>query len=285
MFTLATSDQIATRHANRASFDRTDSADVWSAGNGVTPPGGHPTAIAKGAGMELRTLAEGMDAAAFIKTQVDEGSDYIKIFQEDGGALNPKPTLPRFADHRLKQLIDLSHSTGRKAIVHVSKMSDARDAFQFGADAIAHMWMDQESPTQSAMLSAGFKKIHPDLLERSLRNVRRLHRAGVTILAGTDASNPGTAHGPSIHEEMELLVRAGMTPSEAIAASTAKPAAFFGTADRGRIATGLRADLLLVDGDPTVDIKATRRIVGIWKNGYPVDRAKLPVIPSMPGAK
>jgi imidazolonepropionase-like amidohydrolase len=135
------------------------------------------------------------------------------------------------------------------------------------------------------MLSGGFKKIHPDLLDRSLRNVRRLHRAGVTILAGTDASNPGTAHGPSIHEEMELLVRAGMTPSEAIAASTAKPAAFFGTADRGRIATGLRADLLLVDGDPTVDIKATRRIVGIWKNGYPVDRAKLPVIPSMPGAK
>jgi len=71
---------------------------------------------------------------------------------------------------------------------------------------------------------------------------------------------------------MELLVRAGLTPPEALAAATSVPATCFRLDDRGRIAPGKRADLLLVEGDPTVDIKATRRIAGVWKLGVPVDR-------------
>lgn len=109
-------------------------------------------------------------------------------------------------------------------------------------------------------------------LDRALQNVRALHAAGVDILAGTDAPNPGTAHGISIHGELELLVRAGLEPAEALAAATAVPARRFGISDRGRIAPGLRADLLLVDGDPLADITATRAIAGVWKNGYLVER-------------
>jgi len=58
----------------------------------------------------------------------------------------------------------------------------------------------------------------------------------------------------------------------ALAAATALPAAVFGPADRGRISPGLRADLLLVAGDPTWDITATRAIARVWKRGLPVDR-------------
>jgi imidazolonepropionase-like amidohydrolase len=97
--------------------------------------------------------------------------------------------------------------------------------------------------------------------------VTALHRAGVPILAGTDAPSPGLAHGLSIHHELELLVRSGLTPLEALASATSEPARAFGFRDRGRIAEGLRADLVLVNGDPTVDITATRDIVGIWKLG------------------
>ncbi|HLL81756.1 MAG TPA: CIA30 family protein, partial [Longimicrobium sp.] len=103
--------------------------------------------------------------------------------------------------------------------------------------------------------------------------VRQLRVAGVPILAGSDAGNPGTAHGAAMHREMELLVGAGLTPLEALTAATAGPARAFRLADRGRIAPGLRADLLLVDGDPTRDITATRAIAGVWKGGVPVDRA------------
>jgi imidazolonepropionase-like amidohydrolase len=102
--------------------------------------------------------------------------------------------------------------------------------------------------------------------------VRQLKAAHVPILAGTDAPNPGTAHGASIHRELELLVNAGLTPIEALAAATSLPAEQFHLKDRGRIATGLRADLLLAKGDPTTDIKATRNIVGVWKLGVPADR-------------
>ncbi len=106
-----------------------------------------------------------------------------------------------------------------------------------------------------------------------LRTVRRLHEAGVPILAGTDAPNPGTAHGAAMHRELELLVEAGLTPVEALRAATSVPADAFGLDDRGRIAVGQRADLLLVRGDPTRDIHATRAIEGVWKGGVRLDRA------------
>lgn len=102
--------------------------------------------------------------------------------------------------------------------------------------------------------------------------VRALRAAGVRVLAGTDAANPGTAHGASMHGELALLVAAGMTPAEALVAATSGPADAFRLGDRGRIAVGRRADLLLVDGDPLQDITATRRIAGIWKGGQRFDR-------------
>lgn len=102
--------------------------------------------------------------------------------------------------------------------------------------------------------------------------IRQLKASGVPILAGTDAPNPGTLHGVSMHRELELLVQAGLTPVEALIAATSASASVFGLVDRGRIAPGLRADLLLVRGDPTSNIQATRDIVGIWKRGIQVVR-------------
>lgn len=89
---------------------------------------------------------------------------------------------------------------------------------------------------------------------------------------GTDVSIPlpalgGMAHGASVHHELQLLVRAGLTPVEALRAATSTPARRFGLADRGRILEGLRADLLLVDGDPTRDISDTLNLRQVWRRG------------------
>ncbi len=102
--------------------------------------------------------------------------------------------------------------------------------------------------------------------------VYQLKAANVPLLAGTDAPNGSTLHGASLHRELELLVQAGLTSQEALVAATSVPAAHFGLTDRGRIAIGLRADLLLVRGDPTFDITATRDIASVWKRGVAVDR-------------
>jgi hypothetical protein len=72
-------------------------------------------------------------------------------------------------------------------------------------------------------------------------------------------------------------VRAGLTPSEALTSATALPAKYFKLPERGRIAPGFRADLVLVDGDPMTDITATRAITQVWKNGYVVERTPTPV--------
>ncbi|MBN2344796.1 MAG: CIA30 family protein, partial [Candidatus Aminicenantes bacterium] len=106
---------------------------------------------------------------------------------------------------------------------------------------------------------------------RAQRIARLFKKNGLRVLAGTDAPNPGTAYGASLHQELEFLVQAGFSPAEALGATTALPAKIFGLVDRGRIAKGLRADLLLVEGDPLADIKDTRRIVGVWKDGMLLD--------------
>jgi imidazolonepropionase-like amidohydrolase len=109
-------------------------------------------------------------------------------------------------------------------------------------------------------------------LEDVFATVAALEDVGVDILAGTDVSEPlpnlgGLAHGASLHHELQLLVAAGLTPIEALQAATATPARRFGLTDRGRIAPEARADLLLIDGDPTTNIADTLSIRAIWRRG------------------
>jgi imidazolonepropionase-like amidohydrolase len=136
--------------------------------------------------------------------------------------------------------------------------------------------------TEMTNLKNAFKK--RDASKADLRHakaaVAQLKAARVPILAGTDAPNPGTTHGVSMHRELELLVESGLTPLEALVAATSAPAKAFKLDDRGRVTKGLRADLLLVNGDPTTNITATRDIAAIWKNG-----ARVPREPELPRAQ
>lgn len=111
------------------------------------------------------------------------------------------------------------------------------------------------------------QQAQPQLLAMPKAVTAALARAGVPILAGTDAGNAGTLYGISMHRELAALVEAGLTPAAALAAATSAPAAAFRLGQRGCVATGCKADLLLVEGDPTRDITATRRIVEVWKDG------------------
>jgi imidazolonepropionase-like amidohydrolase len=110
-------------------------------------------------------------------------------------------------------------------------------------------------------------------LERQMAATRDLHEAGAVLLVGTDANrdNPA-AFGISLHRELELLTEAGLNPVEVLIAATANAADAFRLEDRGRIVPGRRADMVLVGGDPTSDILATRDILRVWKGGIEVDR-------------
>jgi len=110
--------------------------------------------------------------------------------------------------------------------------------------------------------------------ETRRRNVAKLHRAGVVVLAGSDSPNFGHFPGASLHLELRDLVEAGMTPGEALRAATYENARFLSGADAdyGEIALGKRADLVLVDGDPVTDLAALDHPRAVFLEGVALRR-------------
>ena len=104
------------------------------------------------------------------------------------------------------------------------------------------------------------------------RNVKALHDAGVPIGLGTDSGTANRFPGYVEHRELELLVRAGLSPTQAITAATRNGAAFLGIERSGTLGASKRADFIVVDGDPLADIAATRRIVAVSHAGHYIDR-------------
>lgn len=128
------------------------------------------------------------------------------------------------------------------------------------------------APMRERLTQAPGREAFPSI-DWQLQAIGSLHAAGGRLLTGTDTGGTGpNVLGASLHRELELLVKSGLTPAAALAAATANVADAFRLTDRGRIMTGRRADLLLVRGDPTVDITATRDIVRIWRSGVEFDR-------------
>ena len=124
--------------------------------------------------------------------------------------------------------------------------------------------------------------------ERKLRVVADMQRAGVPLLTGTDVSAPNAEAveefatcdvplpGLSVHDELEWLVTAGLTPAQALTAATLEPARYFGEErEAGRIAAGQRADIVLLAADPLADIRNTRQIRAVMAAGQYFDRATL----------
>ena len=312
MFTVPTFAQ--TMRAEQASSGAPGRADLYSAGYLATAPGGHGTEYGlpvptltrpeeAQAWVDAR-LAEGSD---YIKIILEDGKAYGRQIPS-----LDKPTTAALAAaaHRRKKLAVAHISTedwakaaleaGVDGLVHI--FSDR--APETGFVALAAKRKAFVTPTLTVVESttgvasgaslADDPRLAPYLTADEVQNLRRsfphhervfqnaldavrlLSQAGVPILAGTDAPNPGTAHGASIHRELELLVSAGLTPAQALAAATSVPARIFGLKDRGRIAPGLRADLVLVKGDPTSDVTASRAILRVWKIGREVPRPLAP---------
>ncbi|MFN8012607.1 MAG: amidohydrolase family protein [Holophagaceae bacterium] len=102
-----------------------------------------------------------------------------------------------------------------------------------------------------------------------LKLAKALSDAGVPLMTGTDAASIGPVAGASVHQELEEFVAAGLTPYQALRASTTAPAAYFHRpGERGTVEPGQRADLILVEGDPLKDVRATRALAGVVYAGH-----------------
>ncbi|MXX79230.1 MAG: amidohydrolase family protein [Gemmatimonadales bacterium] len=308
----------------RAEIARTAEADLFSAGMLATAPGGHGTQF--GLAVEPLTGPEGADVwvrarkaegSDWIKIVSEDGAAYrgeIPSLERETiaaliGAAHAEGLLAVVHVSDLEAALE-AVSLGADGLVHTwfdAAISEegARSFAEAGVfvvptlsvimglfgDSTGLRVLDETdealvSPMQRQGLSNRFEMPEGPGAGVALENVRRLHAAGVRIVAGTDAPNPGTATGLSMHGELRLLARAGLESHEALAAATSVAADAFAVPERGRIAEGTIADLLLVRGDVEEDLARTADIVTIWKDGYPVVRetAAMAMSPEMPPA-
>lgn len=289
-----------------------DGADLYSAGTAATAPGGHgteygfkiPTLTSPGeaqAWVDAR-IAEGSD---YIKIIVDDGRTYglhIPTISTEtlralvvaahargklavvhvGSLADAEAALHAGADGLMHLFVDREPDPGfgRLAAEHhafvvptlgvLASVSGEAAGKPFAEKAALAPYL---TPEAKATLERTMHFNKPTDLHAATASIAQLRAAHVPILAGTDAPNPGTWYGVSLLSEIELLSAAGLTPAEALTAATAAPARAFRLADRGRIAPGLRADLLLVEGDPTERVSDVERLVAVWKDGVEDDRS------------
>ncbi|NJC73224.1 amidohydrolase family protein [Planosporangium thailandense] len=270
--------------------------DIRSAGTAALAPGSIHSHIPEiGERGLIRTAGE---AERFVTERFAEGSNFLKVLID-----LPGPSLDRATVYAL---VATAHRLGRLVVAHALSYEAAEVAQVAGVDALTHTPLDRPLDRNAAdrMAAAGRMLIptlvmmealtapstSPEMLaewampdasyDSARASVAAAYRAGVPVLAGTDtntdAEAPGNfTFGDSLHHELELLVDAGLSTIDALRAATVLPAEHFGLTDRGVIAPGRRADLVLVDGDPLHDIRAVRSVSRVWCGGIEHTPARL----------
>ena len=220
--------------------------------------------------------ADGAAMAAAVREIAEGGADFINIMATMDGR-DTGPGRVRYHDAEIATGIAAARAADRPVASNAQCAEDIAAVARAGAASVEQgSGLDDEAIAAmlandvvlvpilwarhnmfAAMVAAGAPAQARDaaeaLAERTRRSARDYARAGGRIAMGTDCGAPGSAHGGNAGE-LALLVQAGLTPLQALRAATAHGAALMRLADRGRIAPGAAADLLLVDGDPGADI-------------------------------
>lgn len=256
----------------------------------MSTPGGHGADWADTA--TTKWVNTPASARAEVKALVPYKPDFIKAFT-DGWRYGASADNTSMDQGTLSALVDEAHKHDLKVLTHTVTVERGMVAGRAKVDIIAHSLQDRELDEAAiAVIKAGGTAYAPTLAvydpnkgpgprpdteaqRRSeqkfgyaLHNVKALHDAGVVVALGTDAGMPGTPHGVSTLREMELLVQAGLTPSQALIAGTASSAKVLGELeDRGTIEKGKRADLVLISGTPWTDISDVRKTDRVFVDG------------------
>lgn len=271
---------------------------LLTVGPAFTAPDGHPAiALAydpwfrKEMAIEVATPDE---ARAAVRKLAAQRVDAIKLIYQGGEMetlTHQTLTIQKLSKAVMRAIIAEAHQQQLRATVHVWYEQDAIDALEAGADGLEHglvgvsltdqrlvdLLKEKQAfyvPTLQVMKTSA----NQELLPIAMRNLKAMADQGVLIALGTDMNCAFQTGGLAEIEEMELMQQAGMTPNQIITAATRNAAEHLGQLkERGTIETGKIADLILVDGDPTQDISAVRKIRYVFQAGTIVfDAQKTP---------
>lgn len=224
------------------------------------------------------------EMAAEVRTQISKGADVIKIYADYRWSVGGRAA-PTFTVDEIAIAVAIAKNGGREVVVHAATPEGMRRAILAGVSTIEHgddgtleifQLMKQKGVALCPTLAAGeavaqyrgWRKgtdVEPQRITAKRESFSAALKAGVTICMGGDVGV--FAHGDNARE-MEAMVAYGMSPVAVLKSSTSVNADVFGYGDQiGRVKKGLFADLVAVEGDPTKDIHAIRRVVFVMKNG------------------
>ena len=219
-----------------------------------------------------------------VRTQIGKGADFIKIYADYGWGLSGA-VKPTFTIEEITEAVRIANSSGRQVVAHASSPEGMRRAIMGGVTTIEHgdngteevfKLMKEKGVALCPTLAAddavlqyrGWKKgidPEPRSITEKKKSFQLALQAGVTVCMGGDVGV--FTHGDNARE-MEMMVEYGMKAIDVLRSSTSINADVFGYGDKiGRIKKGLLADIIAVDGDPSVDIKNIRKIKLVMKDG------------------
>jgi imidazolonepropionase-like amidohydrolase len=266
---------------------------------------GQPITITGGHCWYMGGEADGEDSLRRkVRQLAKDGADFIKVLGSGGGTPHTKPWEPSFHREELVAVVDEAHRMGRKITIHCTCARAMELATEAGTDQIEHAsfvldesgrreyvpavaeqlaqadvvvtstlsWCEylvkamrarpDRSRAEQEMLDRGESS-----LEGNLTDMAKLHAAGVRIVAGTDA---GWRYTPfdALPAEMALMEQCGLSAMEVIVAATGAAAVAIGIDDHvGMIREGLDADIIAVEGDPLLDMRALRELRLVMQQG------------------
>jgi imidazolonepropionase-like amidohydrolase len=243
---------------------------------------GRPVCMTGGHGNSIGREADGPDdARKAVREQLKAGADVIKLIAT-GGVMTPgvEPGSPQLTLEEMRAAIEEATKAGRRTAAHAQGSTGIADAIEAGITTIEHgifltdeiiasmkrkgVFLVATLAAPAAISAGGLAAGIPDYMVRKsdavvtahVASFRRAHEAGARIAAGADSGTPLNPHG-SLLPELELMVKYGMTPLEAIRSATSMAAEALGLGgETGRLAEGHAADLLAVTGDPAERIGA-----------------------------
>lgn len=227
-------------------------------------------------------------ASSWVQDRIDTGSDYIKLVAE--------AYAPTLTQEEHNAIVEASHQAGFWTWTHAATISGYNTSILSKTDFIQHTPADGNltdemitailanrqyvTPTVNIFLQSAAAQAALQLTDEQTAslnytisyNVKRMYDAGIPILVGTDASINGNGpamiyFGLSLHQEMKLLSQYGVANIDVLKGATSRAAQAYNMLDRGVIAPGKRADLVLIQGNPIANIDNIDNIVKVWTAG------------------
>jgi imidazolonepropionase-like amidohydrolase len=228
--------------------------------------------------------ADGEDALVrAVRRQIGRGADVVKVYA-DYRWRPGEESRPTYTEGELRRVVEVARSAGRPVVAHASTPEGMRRATEAGVQTIEHGnggtpevfrlmarkgvgFCPTLAATEAIQQYRGWRKgaaPEPAAVTEKRASFKAALAAGVRMCMGGDVGV--YPHGDNARE-MELMADYGMSPAQVLVAATSGNAALFNLADRGRIRPGLLADLVAVEGDPTRDVAAVRRVRWVMKGG------------------